>query len=231
MRFGKPSIRRTINIDNLNRVANYRPMAPIEYLRKWANDLLDTVGREHRCAVAGGAVMRALLGNIPHDCDFDLFVPTKSMGLVVGALINDGALESQKDSVSDPDHPVLEWRGKTIDMVECKDVADAIARFDIRACAVATDGEVLMSVAEALPDIRTRNLHVLRPTTRPRLYQYVRAGLDPRGMLADVDDVLSPDNIQSGKPHSWILPGEFSRDKCLGLDLDIELEFVDRRDW
>ncbi|NRA04323.1 MAG: hypothetical protein HRU00_17175 [Myxococcales bacterium] len=222
-----PTSCRTVDIElhRLFRIAHWRSMEPVRILRQRVNALLGIVGRRHRGAVAGGSVARALLGMDTLTCDLDLFMPGKAFGEVFDLLQLAGATQSPNSESTPSEHraKLLVPSVGEVDLIQCKSVADAIARFDVRACAVATDGAVLMAVRGALDDLRARELIPMHEIGSMRFKKYTATfGLDPRGFKGDIDIAL-----RQGHP-GWIFDprSDPGRDEILGRNLNIEINII-----
>jgi hypothetical protein len=200
-------------------------------LRLWT--IIDNSDRRFRCAISGGAVARALLGLDTSQCDLDLFVPEEHVAAIERSLVSAGGVPARFDG-SDSERPVytVPELGR-VDLVGCPSVALALARFDIRACAVATDGRILMAAQGALEDILDRKLHVRRETTRERIAKYLGMGLDLdlsttgyRGAerRAVTADELVGESDVPGWTNSYL-----KREEFLGCTLDVDVKMVDLR--
>jgi hypothetical protein len=218
----------TIHLFDLKPVSPLRPEGPLRAMKARINRLWEILGgKPEKAAVAGGSVARALLGLEVAHCDLDLFVPASVDAKAVadrlrmksaGGTVIPGSGGRQIFSV----HEAV---GK-VDLVQCKSVPDAIARFDFLCCAVATDGKYLLSRAGALDDLAARQLTILRSASRVRVDRYLGLGLDiSRGVLSRD---YSVEQILAGKA-----PGVIEKhkdcDRRLGLGLNITTRIVDMR--
>lgn len=194
------------------RIMSNRPTEPVANLARRIRRLLAAVGDPFGApglAVSGGSVTRALLGQAPPPgVDLDLLVPDRLWDRTERELSRFGDLMP----VSGSGGAKYATPVGAVDAVRCRSVADAVCRFDFRACAIATDGETMVAVDGAIVDLQRRWLHFQRPSVHPRVDKYLAMGLD-----------FDPTQVQDGDAVAGALVKDSfaSRDEALGLKADI----------
>lgn len=181
--------------------------------------LVQTIGplSYDRQFVAGGALTRALLsvdGWEDSDHDLDLFVVAPNgASEIAGMLEAAGAAVAGDGSSSGDRFKFVFGEAGSVDIVQATaPAAQTIARFDLRASALATDGQTILAVRGAMFDLRNRHAFPLRETRADRVKRYVR------GHRLDVSPgapELDVDRIVDGIP-GWTLPPDSPWDVIMG---------------
>ncbi len=207
-----------------------RPIKPLALaMSEW--DAVFSVAECPDAVVAGGSVARALLGLSGRGADTDLFVPAdqfeavcarfRKVGVDMGMV---GSRQVEGEGAGNARRFITSGRMATrrfhqdVDVISCESPFDALARFDIRAACVATDGRSLWFVEGAMFDLQHRRLVPLRETSARRLRKYHGMGLDLWG-CPDVDNALANNAIDVP---GWKTTREMTREERLGDDLEIE---------
>lgn len=160
--------------------------------------------------VAGGSVVRAILGE--PEADLDVFCATE--GQIAGvelALLRAGGVEVGGGSaVCRRRFELLRLR---VDLVrDHAPLATHASRFDFTACALATDGVVVVGSIESFADAFAARLRFLRQTTPERVRKYLGIGLAPEFPMAETYA-----RLVRGEPVSGYTSADLTRDEALGL--------------
>lgn len=142
--------------------------------------------------VAGGAIVRALLG-LPFN-DIDIWIPSAATPLH-GEIERSLEAAGWKHLKSPGSVGGRQWTRDgwiPLDLVSGATPRETTATFDWRCTKIAMDSVCLWSMPEAHTDIVARQLHCTRRVTHKRLWKYQTMGFNlPEGVLRE--DVLLPE--------------------------------------
>ena len=134
--------------------------------------------RDKGIMIGGGAVVSMLSGEeYNEDRDIDVLVPgaEKFFNKVFASLERKGAMpRGHGESVVARER--LDFERYKFDLIHCTSIAEALACFDLRCCAVATDGWHILAAEGALEDIANKRLVTQRDTSLDRFMKYQNRG-------------------------------------------------------